>query len=1018
MLRAVFIFTLLAIYCNGFTQSFQQYSFNRISRANGLLSDDVTSVAQDRNGYMWIAGYNGLQRYDGSRFINYQHNPADSFSIPSEGINHILYDSKDRLWLLTAGNKIGIFDIPSGRFLKVSIAVPEEHRNSQILRFKEDKDLNLLIQIHNYGIATYNEKQRIFSSDLNTVKVNDGSFIMDITTDKNSGKQFVSTNKGFRIYNTVSKCFSPADSQPFLSGINDFIKNEKAPGPIDIFKDAAGRIWFNTWSFAKGIPEVLNYDSAKKKWNYYSPGIMAVVNGYHEIKGFLEQKNGAVWIYGTNVFARLDNVSNTFEDARNEGLQSPSVPFEMIYKLYEDRDENLWICANNGLYVFNPQRQFISTVVNKRRDGKELHLETDVILPTQSGIIYTTIWGHGIFAYDNHFMPVANPIIHDKENDAQSIWDMHERKNGHIWMGVQGGAIYVFDQYKKKLNKVKPSVIEGRTVRQVTEDSLGNMWLGTQSGLIVKCIGANFNDTSGSYKLIKRVNAHITKLYTDSSGRIWIGTERDGAYVIDRSTDKTIAHYTDQADASLRLPSVNVTDILQLNDSIMLMASGGVNIINTRRNTINNINTNDGLPSNDITSIAKDSEGNIWLGSHSGLYRMQINSNIFLTFGAEDGIGFGRRKITTVTSLKDGRMVFGSTTDLLIVNPSRMKLPGNANSVSLADFRVFDQRKPVDNILRTGIVTLPYNENAIAFDLTTFTYNNSPIIMYMMEGVDKTWKAAIGKQVVYNYVAPGNYIFKAKSISATGKESEKILEIKVDIEPPFWKSWWFYGLLILAVISILYLLDMERMNKLRSNQQLRTDIAMNLHEEVSSALNNINLLSEMALRKADSDIGRSKEIVGQIREKSNDMIIAMDDMLWSIDPGNDNMEQTVLRMHEFIDALKNRHNAIITMKVDEGAKLMKPHMKIRHGFFIVFKEALRMICQNSSGKNTLISVELDRNNLVLKIEDKVQVKQSDINVAKNLENIQLHADQINAKLDIRMDANATIVTLTVPPASV
>jgi ligand-binding sensor domain-containing protein/signal transduction histidine kinase len=1014
LLRLLFIFSLLLICCNGFCQSFHRYSFNRISRANGLLSDDVTSVAQDRKGYIWIAGYNGLQRYDGTRFISYVHNPADSFSIPPEGIHHILYDSRGRLWLLTAGNKIGIFDIAAGRFHKVTIALPAEHRNNQILRFKEDKDSNLLIQIHNYGIATYNEKQKQFSSAYNTVKPDDGSFAVDITTDMAGGKQYVSTNKKFKVYNTISRSFIPSEKSFFLSGINRFIEAENAAGAVDIFKDANGRLWFNTWSYKKGTPEVFNYDSVNKKWNYYSSSIMAAARGYHEINGFLEQKNGSIWIYGNNVFARLNNQLNIFEDVRNEGLQSPSIPFEMIYRLFEDKDENIWICANNGLYVFNPQRQFISTFINKRRDGLEQHFESDVILQTQSGKIFTTIWGRGIFAYDSLFRPIANPIIPDEKNEAQSIWDMYERKNGQIWMGVQGGSVYLFDQRTNRLKKIKPPAIEGRTIRQVTEDSLGNMWLGTQSGLIVKCIGANFSDTVNSYRLIRRVNAHITKMYTDSAGRIWVGTERDGAYVIDPSTDKITDHYIDHADASHSIPGVNVDDIMQYNDSLIMLTSGGVNIINIRRGTVTNINTGSGLPSNDITALAKDAEGYVWLGSHSGLYRMQIGSNIFLTFGAEDGIIFGRRKITTVTPFRDGRLVFGSTTDLLIVNTAQMKLPELSNPVSLSDFRIFDQRKSIDNIMQSGTITLPYNENAITLDLTTFTYNNSPIIMYKMDGVDKNWKPASGKQVVYNYLAPGNYVFKAKSIAATGKESEKIFEIKVDIEPPFWQSWWFYGLLILAAISILYLLDTERMNKLRSNQQLRTDIAMNLHEEVSTALNNINLMSEMALRKADTDTKRSKEIIGQIREKSNDMIIAMDDMLWSIDPENDNMQQTLLRMSEFIDALKNRHNASIIMTVDEEAKYLKPAMKVRHGFFIVFKEALRIICQHSGGKNTRIQMTLEKNNLTIKIEDNVAVNAEDIKVSKNLEAIYLHAGQINADVNIQMEKDLTTIELTVP----
>ena len=74
------------------------------------------------------------------------------------------------------------------------------------------------------------------------------------------------------------------------------------------------------------------------------------------------------------------------------------------------------------------------------------------------------------------------------------------------------------------------------------------------------------------------------------------------------------------------------------------------------------------------------------------------------------------------------------------------------------------------------------------------------------------------------------------------------------------------------------------MKRIRSTQQIRSEIGFNLATDVTTTLSNINLMSEMAKRKADNDIERSKELIEQISEKSNNMITALDDMLWSIDP--------------------------------------------------------------------------------------------------------------------------------------
>ena len=126
------------------------------------------------------------------------------------------------------------------------------------------------------------------------------------------------------------------------------------------------------------------------------------------------------------------------------------------------------------------------------------------------------------------------------------------------------------------------------------------------------------------------------------------------------------------------------------------------------------------------------------------------------------------------------------------------------------------------------------------------------------------------------------------------------------VNPPFWKTWWFFCLLALLIAAVFYWLDQQRVNKLVALQNVRTEIAGNLHEEVNTTLNNINLLSEMARIKADKDVDRSKEYIDQISDKSHNMIIAMDDILWTIDPRNDSMEKSLLRMMEFADALEKQ----------------------------------------------------------------------------------------------------------------
>ena len=183
---------------------------------------------------------------------------------------------------------------------------------------------------------------------------------------------------------------------------------------------------------------------------------------------------------------------------------------------------------------------------------------------------------------------------------------------------------------------------------------------------------------------------------------------------------------------------------------------------------------------------------------------------------------------------------------------------------------------------------------------------------------------------------------------------------------------------------------------------------------MNTALGNINLLSEMARMKADKDIARAKELIEQISNKSNDMMIAMDDMLWVIDPANDSMEKTILRMSEFIDALRNRHEAEIEMHVDEKVKDLKLEMKLRHGFFFIFKTALRCMVQYSGAKQTLINIDLQKNGLCLKMHGTAMIKDTDSKTFACMVEMRNHATAIHAELDMQNEKDGGNLVLIMP----
>jgi signal transduction histidine kinase len=195
---------------------------------------------------------------------------------------------------------------------------------------------------------------------------------------------------------------------------------------------------------------------------------------------------------------------------------------------------------------------------------------------------------------------------------------------------------------------------------------------------------------------------------------------------------------------------------------------------------------------------------------------------------------------------------------------------------------------------------------------------------------------------------------------------------------------------------------------------MRAAIADDLHEEVNTALNNINILSEMARIKADAEPQKSKEFIEQISARSNNMIAAMDDMLWSISPENDSMEKTIARLRELIESLKNRYGVNIDLLADEKVKKLQLNMKQRKEVFWFLKSGITNVVR-TGGSNCLVHIVYEKSTLQYTLE--FETTHSDMQQLLSLRERQELTDKlaaVNAKLEVIDLRTRTIYVLTIP----
>jgi signal transduction histidine kinase len=252
--------------------------------------------------------------------------------------------------------------------------------------------------------------------------------------------------------------------------------------------------------------------------------------------------------------------------------------------------------------------------------------------------------------------------------------------------------------------------------------------------------------------------------------------------------------------------------------------------------------------------------------------------------------------------------------------------------------------------------------------------------------------------------------------------SPHITSLRIIIRPPFWRTFWFYGLLVLVIAAALYYLYRLRIRRLLQVEKIRTRLARDLHDDMGSTLSTINILSNMAVKKIGSDQQASQDYMGRISDSSSRIMEAMDDIVWSINPVNDSMRKILARMKEFAGNVLEASDIEYSFMVDEAVKDMSFDMEWRREIFLVFKEAINNIVKYAKASQVNITLRKQKNALHMTITDNgvgfnTVVDQHGSVRGNGLRNMRKRAEAMNGSFRIiSAPESGTSVELRIPLA--
>lgn len=1014
-----FIFLFLLLGCIA-VRGETSYIFNRLSTADGLNTNKVNCVWQDKKGFLWIGTENGLQRFDGRKFINFR-TDGTKRAIPPYGVDQILDAGDGKIWFRQQ-NMIGTFDLATFSYQSVRILPHKPLPTLTEMQLNCDSKENTFLCIRKYGLLFYDNTQNAFIENNLPIKVPEGWPVHSLFEDSITGDYWISSDRGLGVYHSKKQTLVyPGQNPEHIS----FFDDTKYKFIYNFFIDKQRTWWVFYWEFStKGEGSfVIHYDPATGKIiNTLSRENNDPTN-YTELNWVFETKQGQIWLGGTNNLLTYDQKTNEFVQHKKPEPAEFDLKCREIKSIFEDRENNIWLCTENGLYVTNAsQKNVFNMVLVNHKKGDDVIVNS--ILETKNLENWVGTWGRGILIFNKHFKKTdfdlyAN-VAPEKRQSVRMVWNVLEHSpSGNIWSGCQNGFVAVFNPLTRKtVALLQPPVFEHAIVRQIAEDKDGNLLFGTQNGRLAKWKN-NTEINNRNFELVRDFHATIFKLYRDSANRIWVGTRNNGVFVMDPSGKNVLFRFSETPEKKESLMGASVFDIEQLNDSIFFVSTGFLNIINLNSGKVKALTPSDGVPGGNVMQLLKDGENMIWFTHNNGLGSYNYEKNIFAAYNERNGVIMAEKEAYAKYKMQNGEIWFGGENSLFGFRPEALKFKNAPPDVTITDFKVFNKFIPLDSLRSRQEILLNPEQNSFTFYFSSlsFTQQDKLIYYYKLDGVDRDWiKAERDLAANYTTLKPGHYVFNVKCINMQGNESVNATLLPITILPHFYQTGWFSMLIILLAGFLTYFIYRLRLNKLLAVERVRNKVARDLHDDVGSTLSTINILSTMAKTKLLTDPVKTSEYLTKITENSQHMMESMDDIVWSIKPDNDNMQKIVARMREYSSGILEPKDVEIYFRTNGNINDLKLNMETRRDLFLIFKEAINNVAKYAHCTRVDVHIRHESKKLLLTVSDNgkgFNLKLADS--GNGLGNMQKRAEALGGVISIKSsEESGTEISLEIP----
>ena len=868
------------------------YRFMHIGIDEGLSQSAVQTILMDKNGFMWFGTTDGLNRYDGYNFKIYYSETTDSASLSSSWINCITEDKHGNLWIGTLSG-LNLFEKSRNKFIRNPVKGKEGEllQKAVINKIMYDNSGALWVGTNLSGLFKVNIDSGTavqYSQDSHSNLHLPDNSILSMMQDKN-GRLWVGFTTGITVFDATTE----EAEKNLLLQVNKILNNQPVTAMI---QDNSSNVWLCTnkkiYLFSIDGQFLASYFINKKesKENFL-------------ITDIYQDKSGMVW--ASTEFAGLyyfDNQRNEFVKIRQNS--TTSLHARRIMCMYEDRCGVFWVGTWDA-GIFYTMYQTTSFIHITQSDNPETGLSAKSVFglyEDSEGIIWACTQGGGLNRFDRK-SGKFKWYMHDS-NDANSIsddvvWVVLEKDKDNLWIGTSKG-LSVFSKKNETFKKVYPwKDKRNRAVYVLKKDAEGNLWIATNiSGLYeIKKNGSVKHFYYSKVQTGKSLSSNnVLTLLIDHIGYVWIGTD-NGLDRLDPETD-TVIHYKPDISDNKSLSEKYIAYLFEdSKNRIWIGTNKGLNLLKNDNMTFKRFGVKDGLANSMIYTILEDDNkdknrcGNLWIATNKGLSKFNTESETFTNYDVNSGLQSNEFNAGAAYKLKNGYLMFGGVNGLNLFHPDSIKSNPYIPEIIITDLKLFNKsvvpgkkygkRKLLDcNISSARNIQLSYKDKKIYFYFaaTNYFFPGRNQFKYKMEGFDRDWVYSGNRNFAsYTNLPPGHYTFRVLGSNNDGLWNNKGASIDVVVTPPFWRTSWFYGFIILLILGLLVALYQYRLGilhrraaKLKKLVFARTRELEQANKKLEHEIKEHKALEEELIRKAED-----LEMAREIEEKNAERLIAL-----------------------------------------------------------------------------------------------------------------------------------------------